>query len=54
MLNDAEYVTQYYKWNRSDYTLPFEVVPGEAGVTTKADMKAHAKQRKKVAAGVSK
>lgn len=54
MLNDADYVTQFYKWDRSGYTLPFEVVPGEAGVTIQADMKAHVKQRKKVAAGVSK
>jgi hypothetical protein len=52
MINDPVYATQFYKWDRSDYTLPFEMVPGEPGMVAQADMRAHAKQRRKVASGV--
>jgi hypothetical protein len=52
MINDPAYAAQFYKWDRSNYTLAFEMVPGEAGMVVQADMKAHVKQRRKVASGV--
>jgi hypothetical protein len=52
MLNDPAYVPQFYKWDRSDYTLSFEVAPGKNGIVSTANMKAHVKQRKRVAVGV--
>jgi hypothetical protein len=42
MLNNPEDIPQYYKWNRSNYTLALESSLGEAGVIIQADVKKHA------------
>jgi hypothetical protein len=52
MINDSQCIQQIYKYDRSDYFLPFEISPGDISIAGIKSMKEHNIRKRKLAAAV--